>query len=291
MKTLNNRTKLLVAIAALVVVVVVAGVVYFQVSGDNLFGTVISISISPSKTTTWAGQSVALSSGTSLSNCSWSSSNTSVASISSSSTKSATVLAKAVGTATITEKCGLMGRYTGSATVTVYGYPPPVISPCDSWITTGNPIKLSTADPATTWRLQGDACIKLSATSGASVTVSEDATSSCTTEAHTTVYASNPVGTGYTTVTAKLDTTTINTSPVNPTISVGGQVNLSSCDVAGYNCSSNAQWSIVCGTDVVSLTATGGQSVGVKGLKAGAATIQWHSASGAGGGRTSVRVQ
>lgn len=127
MKNLNQRSKILIAIAAVVVVVVVAVVVFFQASGEDLFGTLIHISISPSSSTLAVGRSQTLSSGTSLSNCSWSSSNTSVASITSSSTKSATVRANAAGTATITEKCGLMGRYTGSASVTVVT--PPAVNP------------------------------------------------------------------------------------------------------------------------------------------------------------------
>jgi hypothetical protein len=123
MKNLSKRNQIILAIAAVVVVVVVAVVVFFQASGEDLFGTLIDISISPSSSTVAVGRSQTLSSSTSLSNCSWSSSNTSVASITSSSTKSATVRANAAGTATISEKCGALGRYKGSATVTVVAAP------------------------------------------------------------------------------------------------------------------------------------------------------------------------
>ncbi len=129
MKKMSKRTQVLLAITAVVVVVVVAVVVFFQASGDDLFGTVISITISPSSSTIIVGHSVTLSSGTALSNCSWSSSNTSVASITSSSTKSATVLGKGVGQVTITETCGALDRYHGSASVTVNAPPTPTPTP------------------------------------------------------------------------------------------------------------------------------------------------------------------
>ncbi len=123
MKNVTQRTKIVLVVAAVLVVVVIAGVAYFQTSGEALFGTVISISIKPSSSTILIGQSETLSSDAASSPCSWTSSNPSVVSITSSSAKSAAVLAKGIGTATITEKCGALA--SGSASVTVNPAPTP----------------------------------------------------------------------------------------------------------------------------------------------------------------------
>ncbi len=193
MKKLNKRTQIILAIVGVLVVVGIGVMVFSQATGEDLFGTVIDIKISPSSSTIIVGQSATLSSGTALSNCSWSSSNTSVAAITSSSTKSATVLAKAAGTATITEKCGLLGRYKGSATVTVNPAPTPTPTPmptatpspaptitassCDLTLFAFNQITLSTGDASTLWSISSPstANVTLSATSGASVIVQSGA--------------------------------------------------------------------------------------------------------------------
>ncbi len=137
MKSLSKRNKIVLAIAAVVIIVVVAVVVFSQAGGEALFGTVASISISPSSSTIGVGQSETLSSNASLFSgiCSWSSSNGSIVSIPSSSTNSASVIGKGIGTATITETCSRGG--SGSATVTVN--PPPTPTP--------GPMALSPANP------------------------------------------------------------------------------------------------------------------------------------------------
>ncbi len=125
MKNMNKRTKMILTVVGVLLVVVIAVAVFFQASGDSLFGTVYSLKISPSSSTIVVGESAMLSSGTILSTCSWSSSNPAIAWVTDSTTRSATVRGNTVGTVTITETCGALGRYHGYATVTVNAAPVP----------------------------------------------------------------------------------------------------------------------------------------------------------------------
>ncbi len=150
MKNLNKRTKMILTILGVLVIAVVAVAVFFQASGDSLFGTVISLKISPSSSTITVGESTTLSSGTILSTCSWSSSNPAIAWVTASTTKSATVKGNTVGTVTITETCGALGRYHGSATVTVNPAPVPP-TPLDP-----STLNLLTTDYLKEWVIWGN---------------------------------------------------------------------------------------------------------------------------------------
>ncbi len=153
MKNLTNRTKILLGIAGLVIVVIVAGVVIVGPGEGNLFGGSI-IHISPENPTINQGQNLELSinsSGT----CTWSSSNESVVNIAyfnSDYSRKVTLAAMAPGQAIIKADC-TANHYT---TVTVRT--PPVISPAGSQITVGQRLTLSVGDTGTncSWYIPSD---------------------------------------------------------------------------------------------------------------------------------------
>jgi len=118
MNKLSKRTKMFLGIGGLIVVLAVVVVVVFsQLGGDLLFGG--GVTVSPSTLTIGVGGTGQLTSSHSKVICKWSSSNSNVVKITSSGDHSANLQGVAAGSATITEKCGAAGRYTGSAVVTV----------------------------------------------------------------------------------------------------------------------------------------------------------------------------
>lgn len=119
MKTLNKRTKILLAIAGVVIVVIAAGVVILQPSGFGLFGTttypylspnISSIQVGEHKTLTVIGNP-ALASPV----CTWSVS--SGLGISTSSATSITIYGQWKNTASVTAKCNV-GTVTHTLSVT-----------------------------------------------------------------------------------------------------------------------------------------------------------------------------
>jgi hypothetical protein len=118
MNKLSKRTKMFLGIGGLVVVLAVVVVLAFsQLGGDLLFGS--GVTVSPSTLTIAVGSTGQLTSSHSKVICKWSSSNSNIVKITSSSDHTANLQGVAAGSATITEKCGAAGRYTGSAVVTV----------------------------------------------------------------------------------------------------------------------------------------------------------------------------
>ncbi len=127
MKTLNSRTKMLLAIAGIVIVVVAAGLLLLG-PGEDLFGTTI-IHISPENPTIHR-QTLLNMSINSVGNCDWTTSNIAIVSLyrydpsnpiashtsAQYDTKLVQVYGVSVGQATITAKCAIFTRRT---TVTV----------------------------------------------------------------------------------------------------------------------------------------------------------------------------
>ncbi len=126
MQNLTKRTKTLLAIAGIVVVVVVAGFVVLVPGTAGLFGGDV-IHISPSNPTLNVGDQIDLSIN-SVGTCTWSSSNTSVVQINyfnPDHSRSVTIEADGPGTSTIKANCW-MNRYT---TVTVRTPPQVTFNP------------------------------------------------------------------------------------------------------------------------------------------------------------------
>ncbi len=166
MKNLTNRTKLLLGIVALSLVVIVAGVAILGPTGMDLFGAT-TYSISPSAPTVGVGLTVSLTSNVAGKVvCTWTSSNTAVATVKGLA-NAAVVTGVGAGQATITQSCGTSQQ---TATVTVKAAPTITASRCDRAISWAYPITLSTGDASTTWSAPNSE-VSLSATSGASVVV------------------------------------------------------------------------------------------------------------------------
>lgn len=121
MKNLSTRTKRLLAIAGVVIVVVLVGLVILVPGQEGLFGTTL-IHISPENPTIIAGQTISLSIN-SVFACKWSSSLAGVVTIVSSADRSVTLKGTQPGKTTIKADC-VENHYT---TVTVL--PPPTITP------------------------------------------------------------------------------------------------------------------------------------------------------------------
>ncbi len=128
MKNLNTRTKMLLAIAGVVIVVVIAGIL-FMGPGSDLFGTAI-INISPENPTIHHNSSIQLNIN-SVYNCTWTTSNVAIASLYDydpniwppaihasvqHDTKYVLVYGTGIGQVTITARCPF---HTKSTTVTV----------------------------------------------------------------------------------------------------------------------------------------------------------------------------
>lgn len=165
MKNLTTRTKMLLAIAGVVIVVAVAGLVLLG-PGDDLFGSTV-IHISPQNPTIPLYQAIDMSIN-SVGDCEWSTSVPNVANYIAGAgacrvtngayvcdnmyydynTKKTKLIANWPGQTTISAKCAL---FTRSTTVTV-GQPAPVtISPANPTIAVGGSVKLSTTDASCTW--------------------------------------------------------------------------------------------------------------------------------------------
>ncbi len=120
MKTLTNRTKKLLAIAGVVVVVVVAGLAFLRLEGTNLLGATTLV-ITPSNPTQALGGIYTLSVN-SVWPCNWFTSNSDIADFIHSpyETKIVQVWTKAVGSVTIEARCGALKTNHVSTVITVY---------------------------------------------------------------------------------------------------------------------------------------------------------------------------
>lgn len=124
MKNLNKRTKALLAIAGIVIVVVVVGLVIVQPGQDELVGTTV-IHISPQNPTIAVGQILDMSIN-SVGNCFWSFPSENVAlftfgpetiGVTDFDTKSVKVIGRGPGQVVLTAKCFMFTRRT---TITVH---------------------------------------------------------------------------------------------------------------------------------------------------------------------------
>ncbi len=119
MKKLTNRTKILLGLAGLVIVVVVAGLVLLGPSETGLFGAT-ALAITPSDSTITVGATQGLSVN-SVYKCNWFTSDAAIVSFVGGTTEVKTVSVKgnARGTATIEARCGLVNLNHVTTSVTV----------------------------------------------------------------------------------------------------------------------------------------------------------------------------
>ncbi len=170
MKNLTKRTKLLLAIAGVLVVVIVAGVVLLQPGATGLFGTT-AVHLDPENPTMYFHNYLGMRvSSNAL--CNWASSNQDIVSINSEfmDQNGIQLWSKNPGTATIEARCGWFNSVHHSTTVTVL--PVPVINPANPLIAVGKTVTLSVdaASTGCTWRtLIGP--VTVAPTTGSSVVV------------------------------------------------------------------------------------------------------------------------
>ena len=107
MKNVSKRTKMIMAIVGIVVVIAVIGLVLTQPPASELLGA-SALVITPSNPTIVVGNSIVLSVN-SVYNCNWSSDNAAAVTILGDATevKSVTVYANAYASANIEARCGL----------------------------------------------------------------------------------------------------------------------------------------------------------------------------------------
>ncbi len=171
MKNANKRTKTLLGIAAVVLVIVVALVVLLPASGLPLFGTT-TVVISPGNPSLTSGRTLGLTTNAKY-NCNWFSSNDAAVLFEGGTTdvKDVTIRAQNVtgtSTATVEARCGVLHLNHVSTTVTVSPLeitPPIVLSP-------GLSASVGTGDTSCRWRATPDGLVSLSPIAGASITVS-----------------------------------------------------------------------------------------------------------------------
>ncbi len=171
MRNLNKRTKLLLAIAGVLVVIIVAGVILLQPGGTGLFGTT-AVHLDPENPTMYFHNYLGMRvSSNAL--CNWFTSNQNIVSFNSEydDTNGVQLWSMGPGTATIEAHCGLFHSVHHSTNVTVL--PLPVISPANPLIAVGKTVTLS-VDPASTgctWRtLSGPVTVPPTTGSSAVVT-------------------------------------------------------------------------------------------------------------------------
>lgn len=143
MKNLSQRNKILLAIATVLVVVVIAVVVFTQLGGGDLLGSVVTLTIRPSIPIIVVGQELALSAnGTPVgATCTWTTSAPGIVLVGHTAVPATTVLGVAVGQATITVTCSKAGSsttYVGSTMVKVNPAPPPTPTALPAWIEPAN---------------------------------------------------------------------------------------------------------------------------------------------------------
>ncbi len=144
MKNLNKRTKIILAIVGVVIVIAVIGLAITQPPASELLGTTALV-ITPSNPTIIIGDSIVLSVN-SVYNCNWFTSSTVVASFVGDSTevKSVTVTGNAEGLVTINANCGLINVNKAMTIVTVNRpptptpTPPPTPTPTGLWLSPAN---------------------------------------------------------------------------------------------------------------------------------------------------------
>lgn len=150
MKNLSKRTKMLLAIAGVVIVVIVAGLVLLGPGDEALFGGTV-IHISPQNPTINVDQNIDMSINSVL-NCTWSSTDESVIQLWNwhpDYSRKIQVLGLKPGYATVKANCG-MNRYTKVVVRTQ-----PVIIPANPTIKVGQSVTFTTdgRDPTCKWSM------------------------------------------------------------------------------------------------------------------------------------------
>ncbi len=286
MKNLSKRTKTLVGVAAVLVVVLVAGIILLQPGGSGLFGTAVPV-ITPANPTILVAQQLILSTGDPT--CKWSTSSAAVSIITSTAGASIGIQGISSGTATITAKCG---SATASTTVTVASRPTatPTATPTGLWIAPGNMSltynqqeALGTGDSTCQWSTSSATVVSIiSATTGPMIIIQGGSagtaiiTARCASGTATTtitVVGFNPTSTSTATPTPLISLTPTRTptlaplaiTPANPTIALGSKIDLNTGD-------NSCQWSV--SSAVVSITSgSAGPYVTLGGNSAGTATV------------------
>ncbi len=263
MKNPSQRSKIILAIAGVLVVVAVAVVAFTQLGGEELFGASL-VGVSPSNPIILVGRTVTLSASTSLSNCSWSSANTAVATVASNN-KSAVVTGRAPGQAKINVKCGA-GLTTGSTTVTVNPAPtatpvPPTRTPGAPPVITVGPdtgkastelgnyekMTLCTGDSSVRWDIASQTPAGIVSLAGSSYAPGcALVTAAGSGNGTATIRAINGGG-GSATVSVRVDPN-LTVNPIYPTISVGQKITLT---VYGNQSNADNVWSIARGCEDV----------------------------------------
>lgn len=227
MKNLSQRNKVILALAA-ILIVVLAGVIVLQNPPANELLGATALVITPSNPTIVVGNSIGLSVNATY-NCAWSSSDTSKVSLVNytGETKSVTVQGLAAGSATITAKCGIINVNKVTTTVTVN--PPLAITPSSTSIIVGNTKQLSVPSVYTcNWTSSSAAVSFVGATSGSTVTVQGNTVGqSSTVTAQCGVPGSSS---------AQVNVTNLAFSPSSTAIGVGSKINRSAPEGAISPC-------------------------------------------------------
>ncbi len=127
MKNLNKRTKMILAIVGVVVVVVLVGLFILQPPIDQLFGATVQLTITPANASIAQGATIKFnvnSTVNSAEGCVWYSSNPNVATLVAYDIGSGKFQGVGTGTATIQVKCS-----DGSAGTVLTVVPPPTATP------------------------------------------------------------------------------------------------------------------------------------------------------------------
>lgn len=145
MKNLTRRNKTLLAIAAAVVVVVLAGVAVLGPS-TGLFGATV-LAFTP--TNPWIGLNTVRSLDVnSVMNCNWFSSNEAIIGFQDPPgtrvVKGVLIHARSLGTATVEARCGVFNAHHASITLTVIN--PPTVTPNYTTLSVGQRIQFSVGD-------------------------------------------------------------------------------------------------------------------------------------------------
>ncbi len=158
MKNLTNRPKVLLAIAGILLVVIVAGVVILDPGATGLFGTTALV-ITPTTSVIGVNSTRNLDVNSTM-NCNWFSSNSAVMGFENPPgthlVKGVVIRAYSVGTVTIEARCGVFNANHVSITLTVVN--PPTVTPNYTTIGVGQRTTFSVGDTGTgcTWHIDSN---------------------------------------------------------------------------------------------------------------------------------------
>jgi hypothetical protein len=158
MKTLSKRTKILLATAGLLLVVIVLGIAVLQPGATGLFGT-SALVITPTNPLIGLNYTRNLDVNAVM-NCNWFSSNEAIIGFmdppGTRVLKGVVIHARSLGTATIEARCGVLNVHHVSITLTVVN--PPTVTPNYTTIAVGQKTTYSVGDTGTncTWHIDSN---------------------------------------------------------------------------------------------------------------------------------------